>query len=146
MQVRALSRLLTYDDRTLLKNGDCYQECYSVDLEDFIAQTLSQIMRGVRTAQHSTEGNARTEMMAVINPAEQVGDPRHVDGRPIDTVDFDVAVTTTVSQDGETMGGIKVLGIGIGGSSKEEQSHTSVSRIKFSVPAFLPTQEYPPRQ
>ena len=53
-------------------------------------------------------------------------------------IEFDVAVTTTEGT--ETKGGIGVfvVAVGLGSQGKSDATNSSSSRIKFSVPIFLP--------
>ena len=103
-----------------------------MELKDFIAETLSQIIEGVRIAQ-STEDGANVN--AAMSGAEFGGHLVNVGTYGVATrVDFDVAVTA------ESKGGagakLNVFGVGAEGGA----SHTagSANRINFSVPVRLP--------
>jgi hypothetical protein len=101
----------------------------SMELQDFIAETLKQIISGVRRAQESA-----IELGAKINPRGGA----MVEMR---NVHFDVAVSTSEGTD--TKGGIVVLVGPVGSVGSEDQSDVASSarsRIKFSVPLKLPTQ------
>jgi hypothetical protein len=112
-----------------------------MDLQDFVAQTLCQIVEGVKTAQEKVKASG-----AVVNPHlnsghEQLGKAGFLftsDG-PAQVVQFDVALT--VMEGTGTKGGIGVfagaINLGSGGQSKAE--NTSVSHVKFSVPLLLPS-------
>jgi len=96
-------------------------------LEDFISETLNQIVAGVKTAQEHTKGTG-----AKINPSH---------GRPSTNpqpVDFDVAVTTTEGTNKKGGLGVFVYGIGIGAQGAKDISNQSISRIRFQVPVQLP--------
>lgn len=58
--------------------------------------------------------------------------------RPVETVEFDVAVVAV--EEGEKKGGIGIMvgSVGIGGQGKAATSNTSESRLKFTVPIILP--------
>lgn len=112
-----------------------------IELKDFVAETLKQIIDGVILAQKYAK-----ETGAIINPKETLEAPSGVikgtdTGRNAQIVEFDVAIT--VSQDTEAKGGGKVfIGIaGIGSEIRSERQGELVQRIKFSVPMYLPNQE-----
>jgi hypothetical protein len=98
-----------------------------VDLETFIAETLRQIVKGVKTAQSHADCTG-----AQINPL--------LDGAciAVEQIEFDVAVTVT--EGSEKKGGIGVFtgGFGIGGQANANTANSSVSRIRFNVPVVLP--------
>jgi len=103
-----------------------------MELKDFIAETLSQIIEGVRLAQERVDG---TNVNAAMAGAEFGGHLVNVGHFGVATrVDFDVSVTA------ETKGGagakLSVFGIGAEGGA----GHTagSANRISFSVPVRLP--------
>ena len=103
-----------------------------MDLKEFVQKTLTQIAEGVVAAQECAPKGAG------VNPRIQ-GSPQSDEnltssGTRLQEVEFDVALTTT---DSSSLGvGILIAVIGGGGSA--EESATSVSRIKFSVPIELP--------
>ena len=105
-------------------------------LKDFVAETLKEIIDGVIEAQKHYSANG-----GVINSGDiegpKVGTDRHT-GVPLQSVEFDVAVTTTEGT--ETKGGIGVFvgPIGLGSQGKSDSANSSVSRIKFSIPVILP--------
>jgi len=112
-------------------------------LEDFVAETISQIISGIKKTHNNAEKNG-----AAVNPrlARKTGTlstgRMKVEARsPIHTVEFDVAVTTM--EEKGTKGGIGVFigPMALGSKGKSESSNTSVSRIKFSVPVVFPTQD-----
>ena len=100
-----------------------------MELQNFIEETLKQIVSGVRGAQESA-----FELGAKINPrGGSVVEMRNVH--------FDVAVST--SEGTETKGGISVFVGPVGSVGSQDQSDvasSSISRIKFSVPVKLPIQ------
>jgi hypothetical protein len=109
-----------------------------MQLDDFIASTLTQIVAGIRRAQ---EGVAQHG--AIINPqveGKSAGDldPSTMTFRK--NVEFDVAVT--VAKTTGSGAGLKVAAFGMGGNleGKSDQHHSAVSRIKFSVLCVFPKQ------
>ena len=112
-----------------------------MELKDFVAETLRQIIDGVKVAQEYGIGQGAT-----VNPnnifyrADQgvvVLQDRET-GAIAKEIEFDVAVT--VIEGTQTKGGIGVFvgPIGIGSQGQSNVSNQSISRIKFSVPVVLP--------
>ncbi len=110
-------------------------ESKDMDLKEFIASSLSQILMGVDDAIKETKGTK-----GAINPLK--GEIMDNLEEITQLVKFDVAVT--VSEKGTSEGGvgIKVMGIGLGANVKgsREQNNISVSRIQFAIPVALPVQ------
>ncbi|MFT5708356.1 MAG: hypothetical protein ACI9ES_002658 [Oceanospirillaceae bacterium] len=112
-----------------------------MDLKDFVKNTLVQIIDGVIEAESELE-----EKGATVNPVGGNFDQKQLGGRTwsfkdgiTEIVEFDVALTNSEKEG--TAGGIGVLlgGINLGAKGASEESITSVTRIKFSVPVLLPT-------
>ena len=101
-----------------------------MDLETFIAETLRQIVKGVKEAQHHEDCKG-----AVINP---LGPPGHGSQVATEQIDFDVALTVSEGSEKQAKGSIGVAFFGIGGQGSSTTGSSSVSRIKFSVPLILP--------
>ena len=111
-----------------------------MNLQDFVSETISQIVQGVVTAQKSA-----IEHGAHVNP-RLTGTTESLSSQGLlwsgdntaQVVHFDVALTITEGTG--TKGGIGVfagvVNLGSTGQSKNESS--SVSRVKFSVPLTLP--------
>ena len=111
-------------------------------LEDFVAETLMQIVKGVATAQQQA-----AERGAQINPSQLscrtdqgtvvLWDKRT--GVLGQQVEFDVAVTAV--EDKKTKGGVGVFvgPLALGSQGESGKVNQSVTRIKFSVPVLLPT-------
>ncbi len=117
-----------------------------MDLEKFVAETLLQIIRGVDEAQSQINKDGGDSLaIGAINPAldtarAEIQVVRGEDGKllPVQTVAFDVAVTTTEGSDKSVVGGIRVVGVKIGAEGSATSETTAVSRIKFNVPIILP--------
>lgn len=106
-----------------------------MDLSDFIALTLDQVMDGVTKASGIQRGSGR---FGFINPMDgEKGDA--FDSIPITDVKFDVAITVEANEGRKKSGGlnIKVLEAQIG--SEKDRRIVGESRITFSVPVCLPT-------
>ncbi|MFA5838077.1 MAG: hypothetical protein WC837_14125 [Bellilinea sp.] len=105
-----------------------------MELKEFIAETLIQIIDGVSTAQiHAQNNSSMVAPSGKINGFEFYWDKY--------LVEFDVAITTTDSTEGKVGTGIFVAGFTFGGQAKGEISNQTFSHIKFSIPIFLPPQK-----
>lgn len=102
-----------------------------MELQAFIKTTLLEIMGGIRDAQK--EWSETTDNNGVINPAWDKASEDHTK-----TVNFDVAVTAETSAQTDAGAGIKVWGVGLGGSVSDTDRNSSVSRIQFEVPIIPP--------
>ena len=98
----------------------------SVRLEDFVAETLKSIIAGVSEAKQSASDHG-----AIVNPGTNSshgisGAWHRTTGTLIQSVEFDVAVTTTAGT--KTKGGIGVfvgpIGVGSSGASDLRRSPT----------------------
>jgi len=113
-----------------------------VELRDFISNTLVQIIEGVSNAQEYALSKD-----AEINPSEGFASNFEKLSRTLKShrlvhiVEFDVAVTVAESK--QLSGGIGIvvpeLSIGYRGTIGNEKS--AISRIRFSIPLILPTQQ-----
>lgn len=113
-----------------------------MDLEDYIAETLRQIVSGVAkaqqlTAEHNAHVNPNMRSNSTVNSALGII-PTDTGGIYAQLVQFDVALTV---KDGTgTKGGIGVasgiVNLGSAGSSSNE--NMSVNHVKFTVPLALP--------
>ena len=118
-----------------------------MELKSFVTQALVEIVEAVADAQEKTNKTG-----ALINPQGlfhtthtsqnlvTMGPPSANNPRYGQVVEFDVSVTA--SERDETQGGlgIQVASITIGASlsGKSEDQNSVISRLKFSVPVFLP--------
>ena len=113
-----------------------------IELKDFIAESLKQIIQGVEEAQkfakvHNSKINPKDIFLSGENAIVTSRD----EPPKIIYIDFDIAVTTGEIKGKE--GGIGIFAsaiqLGIKGQSGEEKSN--VSRLKFSIPLLLPVQD-----
>ena len=119
-----------------------------MELRDFVAQSLKQIMEAVAEAQEHAErlGGYVVPLMPVMGrtrgaPADhRVVGAKHATAE-IQSIEFDVAVTAAEGKTAGGEGGLKVAGMfSAGGTAKRESTTESVSRIRFTVPVILPHQ------
>ncbi|ROO08077.1 hypothetical protein BK673_16180 [Pseudomonas fluorescens] len=118
-----------------------------MDLKDFIATSLTQIAEGILTASEALrETDAQvnpTHIQTYSNSAQGYGRTRNSEipeqGRLVERVEFDVAVTAESSEAGK--GGLKVgiasFGLNVGAEASDKAGSTS--RIQFGVPMVFPS-------
>jgi len=115
-----------------------------ITLEDFVSQTLKEIINGVVTAQkHAATKNARVNPPSLNFRVDQ-GVVKLWDDETqciAQEVHFDVAVTAT--EGSETKGGVGIFvgALGLGSQGQTDKERSVVSRISFDVPILLPAQE-----
>jgi hypothetical protein len=113
-----------------------------MNLEEFISDTLMQIIKGVKKA--DDQAKAAKDGGRVNPPVMDPGNKTRtaVFGnvyQTTDMIEFDIALTVS----NEAMGGGKVGIVHIASIGSEVSStNTSFSRVKFKVPVALP-QEFP---
>ena len=109
-----------------------------MNLAEFIDETLSEILTGIRTAQKREGGNAVGAKFSVGKiSGSTVGDTnlfRSYDSGTFTVVEFDVSVAAETTKGGK--GGIRVMSVGAEAGA-ERKSHES-SRVKFAVPVQIP--------
>ena len=99
-----------------------------LQLRDFVAETIKQIIDGVVTAQEHATGKK-----AIVNPLGN-----HYRNPDPQLISFDVAVTA--ARGSKTQGGIAVFAgaFGLGSKGESEASNETLNRIQFSIPVRLP--------
>jgi len=112
-----------------------------MQLRDFVAESIRQIIDGVRTAQdyaaeHGSKVNPSNIWYRVDQGVVKIQD--RDTGAIIQEVNFDVAVTTTDGTKTKAGIGVFVGPVGVGSHGQSEASNQSVSRLQFSVPVALP--------
>ena len=126
------------------------------ELSDFIVETINQIARAIEKGNSDPRlresGAAISPMMDWQNITDKGGisriigwnpwngaDPRPI--QPIIAIDFDVAVTFTQESGAHGKIGIFSGLVGAGGGIDNKNADTQVSRVKFTLPLLLPTQQ-----
>lgn len=113
-----------------------------MELREFVAETLVQIVEGVQEAQTRTKDHG-----ARVNPHLTTSADLAVkqgiliaSGSAAQLVQFDVALTA--KEGTGTKGGIGVVAgiFTLGSTGQSQAENSSVSRVKFSVPLVLPDQ------
>lgn len=112
-----------------------------MQLDDFVSETLKQIIKGVVEAQEFGNGkNAKVnpDSARFHSPTAAVQTMCQETGVPLQHVAFDVAVTVSEEKNEEGKG--KSVGsISVSPAGTNSTQNSSVSRIKFEVPVLLPT-------
>lgn len=101
-----------------------------MELQKFIQKTIVEIINGVKSAGKEVGENH-------INPSLTGELPKNAKTyyqEIVQDVEFDVAVTVEEKKEGGVEGKISVLGYGIGGGISTDNTASTVTRIKFSVP------------
>jgi hypothetical protein len=115
-----------------------------MELKEFVSQTLSQIIEGVKNAQDKS-----SELGGIVNPfLSDIADRSKIIGhtylrpdtkpQPVFPVEFDVAISTTDTTGSTAGGGIFVGAFGAGVKGQDSSSNAQVNRIRFFVPVSLP--------
>lgn len=111
-----------------------------MELGEFVAETLTQIVEGVKEAQARAKDHG-----ARVNPHPTTSAELAVkhgiliaSGSAAQLVQFDVALTA--KEGTGTKGGIGVVAgvFALGSTGQSQAENSSVSRVKFSVPLVLP--------
>src|SRR5262245_54599879 len=114
-----------------------------MELRDFVRETLTQIMDGVKSAQELQDGHGGEVNPSLWNRGSSIGVESVIEEnkgmvsesrRMIEFVQFDIAVVATEGTG--TKGGIGVFvgAVGLGSQGESRHSSESQSRIQFRVP------------
>lgn len=115
-----------------------------MELSEFVKQSLTQIVMGVKESQDAIRDQGGYANPAVFTTASGKESATHFgsvsDGQNVLLVDFDVAVTVTDTVDGGVGGKLSVASLfKVEAGSKGSTASEATSRIKFKVPLALPT-------
>lgn len=108
----------------------------SIELRQFVSDTIIQIINGVTDAQKHTEKSA-----ASVNPRKYKSASSQMI-KETQLIEFNVAVS--VIEGDETKGGIGVISsiLMVGAQHTTGSESSTLSHIKFSVPISFPEQVY----
>lgn len=114
-----------------------------MELSEFVKQSLTQIVSGVKACQEEIRSQG-----GYVNPAVFASAPGNTstthfgsvdDGHNVLLVDFDVAVTVTDTIEGAAGGKLSVASFfKVEAGGKGSTASEATSRIKFKVPLALP--------
>jgi hypothetical protein len=121
----------------------------AMDLKDFVAGSLTQIIEGIRKAQADS-----TDSGAWISPTgyslagrKETPILKTATGEAyLHEVHFDVAVTVSDEQAAGAGAGLRVFGAKLGAEGSVTYQNAAVSRVQFSVPVVWPGQTQPERE
>ena len=113
-----------------------------MNLKDFVSETLSQIIDGVKLAQdHAKDAGAVVSPTDLMSPnpdaTSLLSGPN---AKPVQLIYFDVAVSTAHDKKAKGGAGLFVGPVTLGGQAQSGAASSTVNRIKFSVPIILPGQ------
>lgn len=115
-----------------------------MELDKFISNSLKSIIKGIKETRDFAKENG-----AIINPYVEQWDYEKIrttyyknkDGAiEVSKIDYDIAVTTSNTQETGGEGGINVYSLKLGGKASDKEMNESVSRIKFSLNVVLPNE------
>lgn len=115
-----------------------------MDLKEFVAESLRQIMDGVAEAKKHGKS-----IGAQVNPCARLGRTARLPegvlyretedgGQYAQNVSFDVAVTTIEASSSKGGARLAVAVFAAGRDKQSNRTNSSVSRVQFTVPVFLP--------
>ncbi|WP_144060874.1 hypothetical protein [Plesiomonas shigelloides] len=113
-----------------------------MNLDDFIAQSLTQIATGIEKANANLMHSS-----AHVNPNGICDVPKgctygavliNESWAHVQEIKFDIAVTVVDGTEAGGKIGISVGGFNLGANGRSNQANTSASRIQFTVPMVLP--------
>lgn len=113
-----------------------------MDLKDFIAASLTQIVEGVAQSAKaiSDAGGAVSPAFSPSNLTERMGVTSDGNKTPVYAVSFDVAVVASSSDTLEGGARLSVASMfSAGGKMTGSEKEEVTSRIKFMIPLRLPT-------
>jgi len=110
-----------------------------MELKQFVTEAITQVMEGVKNAQHEIKNNTGTIAPGVNPYGEKQQWLAKGDKQFVHTIIFDVAVT--VVEESQSKAGVGwIIGVlGIGASGQSSKGISNVSRIQFEVPIIYPT-------
>ena len=118
----------------------------SVDLREFVKQTLSDILGGVSDVQNDPVIGRNVAPWGIGNVKPPGNAVQTIRG-PLISVAFDVAVTAESIDAAKGGAGFKVAVLGVGASAGGEASlaskNVAVTRIRFEVPIVFPAGDLP---
>jgi hypothetical protein len=104
-----------------------------MELKEFVAQSIIQIMEGVKEAQRKA-----IELDGSVNPYTIAGNVKGYSLKDLSNIEFEVSVT---SEDKAGIGGgLNVFfgAISVGGKVDVSDSKIALNRLKFTIPVMYP--------
>lgn len=117
-----------------------------MDISEFIKETIRQVCDGITWASRDCSQSG-----VIVNPAISVGEngdffiPKKPSSiamqRRVQKIDFDIAVEATETTEKSGQAGVAIHVVSGKGNYSKGQTSSTISRISFSVPICLPTQD-----
>lgn len=117
-----------------------------MDISEFIKETIRQVCDGVYQASIDCSQSG-----VVVNPTITVGEngeyfiPREPSSvamqRRVQKIDFDIAVEASETTEKSGQAGVSIHVVSGKGNYAKGQTNSTTSRISFSIPICLPTQD-----
>lgn len=110
-----------------------------MNLREFVTESLVQIVCGVNDAAEQLR-----ESGAEVNPRRRAGPPSQMHRQtstPIQSIEFDVAVTIGAAAETSGGGSFGLQVFSIGAKSTSASDSQSISRLRFSIPLALPASQ-----
>jgi len=102
-----------------------------MELKEFIAESLKQIIDGVWDAQDYAAGHVAPSDINIFT-----GEPDGEGQR--ESIEFDIAVTVSETSGKEGKAGISISPFNLNAKTSKELNSSTVSRLTFKVPVIYP--------
>lgn len=122
-----------------------------MELEEFISETLSQIVRGIERAREETGRHATIgAQVQILPPGDNTGvgvmPMKGSNGGVAHLVKFDVALTASDGVEAKAKLGVVSGLLNTGGEAKKDWLNSTVSRVQFTIPIAMPKKSRLARQ
>ena len=119
--------------------------CAPMELKDFVAESIKQIVDGVVETQTYAATKGAQVNPTHLQPISTKGATvfkDHQGSRFAQSIEFDVAITAGDESNAGVSAGVSVISFFKAGVKGEiAENNTTVSRIKFDIPVLLPNQK-----
>jgi len=123
-----------------------------MNLKDFVKETIKNISEAINESNEELSSIGTIVNPKDVHPATKdqidniygflLGDDEDKNyRRPVHLVNFDVAVTSATTKDGEEGIGVNIAGIKLGKEGSSSIENNTSSRLKFSIPIAFPSKE-----
>lgn len=114
-----------------------------MELEDFVSETLSQIVRGIEKAREETGRQATVgAQVGILPPGDNTGvgvmPVKGSNGDVAHLVNFDVALTASGGAEAKAKLGVVSGLLNTGGEARKDWQNSTVSRVQFTIPLAMP--------
>jgi len=111
-----------------------------MELQEFITESITQIIKGTKDAQEKLKDlgviiSPQLSFTTFLNKRDDLSNSQS--GNAI-IIEFDIALSTSKSNEKTGKAGLVVASVGIGGHFKKSNTNNTISKIKFPIPITLP--------